>query len=220
MRTTYDGLIHGAADAHGRWDYTPMLGLADHLDERGLPGANLLKASYAAKVERRESATPQLLYTTTAPGDDRPHTTEDGKLRVRVEASSTDLNGEHVVPVLHVTHFPEGPHEPVYFTHYVRVHSRDHLRNLIAGLPRKMALRVASEVIQHFPAVSSTGPVKLAAIEAPGAPGQSVIVKVPVPQPVGGQSDTPAPAAPINPETPKPAPSAPAARGPVWILPQ
>lgn len=61
-------------------------------------------------------------------------------------------------------------------------------------------------------------PVKLAAIEPPGAPGQSVIVKVPVPTPVQKPaSNAASPAEPIKEQTP--AKSA-APTSPVWILPQ
>lgn len=60
-------------------------------------------------------------------------------------------------------------------------------------------------------------PVKLAAIEPPGAPGSSVILKVPAPKAAPAPAAaTPAPERPIKQETP---PSAPA-KSPVWILPQ
>lgn len=142
----HDQLVQAASEAHAGGEYTPMLVLADKLDELGYPGGALLRESHAAKVQRHAPAYSQLVYS---PSYSRhPIDTPDGHLGVRLNLGARDINGEKLQPIMEVTHWPEDQDKGDYFTHSIPVEDVHHFVRLMKMLPRETAHKVISQYME------------------------------------------------------------------------
>lgn len=176
VASDHDQLLRAAATGHMNREFTPMLLLADKLDEDGRPGGNLLRHSYAAKVQRNESAYPQLAYTAHMPEDNAR--SPDGKMLVRTELTPRigetgyPVEGQYE-PVLTVTHWPDDENtQNTWLRHCIVVRSKAHFRELLKELPRSMQEKLISHMLtanrEHHvlhllpDTAEGDGPVKLA----------------------------------------------------------
>ena len=134
-RSDRGDLIRAAHEAHTNHEYTPMLGLADQLQEEGKPGADLLRHSYVAKTQGGQSAYPQLAFD----GVNREALSPDGHLYAAVHHNEQG-------PVLQVGHHVNGEEDEGSFHHYLPIRSHSHFLRATKDLPRPMRHALAT----HF----------------------------------------------------------------------